>query len=150
MHKIASSPTFKSINPIYMIHPTICTLDHKILIKRNGTVSYISAKDISINDMVCYPKNTSERIEQYFTNSISDDDYYYTKIDALKYYTNIKTFVYDITVEESHNFIVNNMIVHNCGGSETAYLTDITDCDPIVWNLSFERFCNESRVSLGD
>lgn len=140
----------KSINPIYMIHPTICTLDHKILIKRNGTVSYISAKDISINDMVCYPKNTSERIEQYFTNSISDDDYYYTKIDALKYYKNVKTFVYDITVEESHNFIVNNMIVHNCGGSETAYLTDITDCDPIVWNLSFERFCNESRVSLGD
>lgn len=38
----------------------------------------------------------------------------------------------------------------SCGGSVTAYLTDITDCDPIYWGLSFERFCNENRVSLGD
>ena len=38
----------------------------------------------------------------------------------------------------------------SCGGSLTAFVTDITDCDPIVWGLSFERFCNENRVSLGD
>lgn len=38
----------------------------------------------------------------------------------------------------------------SAGGCECAYLTDITDCDPIIWGLSFERFCNENRVSLGD
>jgi len=38
----------------------------------------------------------------------------------------------------------------SAGGSLVAYLTDITDCDPIVWDLSFERFCNKDRISLGD
>lgn len=38
----------------------------------------------------------------------------------------------------------------SAGGSLVAYLTDITDCDPIVWGLSFERFCNKDRISLGD
>ena len=36
------------------------------------------------------------------------------------------------------------------GGSLCAYLTDITDCDPLLYNLDFSRFCNENRVSLGD
>lgn len=36
------------------------------------------------------------------------------------------------------------------GGSLCAYLTDITDCDPIIYKLDFSRFCNEDRVSLGD
>ena len=35
-------------------------------------------------------------------------------------------------------------------GSEIAYITGITDVDPMVWNTVFSRFCNEDRVSLGD
>lgn len=35
-------------------------------------------------------------------------------------------------------------------GSEIAYITDITDVDPMVWNTVFSRFCNEDRISLGD
>lgn len=35
-------------------------------------------------------------------------------------------------------------------GSEIAYITDITDVDPKVWNTVFSRFCNEDRISLGD
>jgi DNA polymerase-3 subunit alpha len=35
-------------------------------------------------------------------------------------------------------------------GSVIAYLTDITDVDPIKWNTVFSRFCNADRISLGD
>lgn len=38
----------------------------------------------------------------------------------------------------------------SCCGSTVAYISDITDVDPIVWNTMFARFCNEYRVELGD
>ena len=81
---------------------------------------------------------------------LHDDNYYYLPITKIIRHKDVKTTVYDLSVYNNPSFVVNNMIVHNCGGSVTAYLTDITDCDPLVWNLSFERFCNENRVSLGD
>lgn len=36
------------------------------------------------------------------------------------------------------------------GGSTIAYITDITDVDPIVWNTKFSRFANEDRIEIGD
>ena len=35
-------------------------------------------------------------------------------------------------------------------GSLIAYLLGITEVDPIRFNLNFERFMNEERVSLAD
>ena len=35
-------------------------------------------------------------------------------------------------------------------GSVIAYITDIIDVDPIVWNTVFSRFCNADRISLAD
>lgn len=36
------------------------------------------------------------------------------------------------------------------GGSTIAFITGITDTDPVKWNLVFSRFANESRVEIGD
>jgi len=36
------------------------------------------------------------------------------------------------------------------GGSTIAYLTDVTDVDPIIWNTVFSRFANEDRIEIGD
>ena len=36
------------------------------------------------------------------------------------------------------------------GGSLVAYITDITDVDPIKWGTVFSRFANEDRTELGD
>lgn len=36
------------------------------------------------------------------------------------------------------------------GGSLIAFITDITDVDPVVWHTVFSRFCNADRVSLAD
>ena len=48
----------------------------------------------------------------------------------------------------------NNIPVGFCrgsvGGSVIAYLTDIIDVNPIVWNTVFSRFANESRKEIGD
>ena len=35
-------------------------------------------------------------------------------------------------------------------GSTVAYITNITDVNPIKWNTIFSRFCNEHRVEAGD
>lgn len=48
----------------------------------------------------------------------------------------------------------NNNIPHgdrgSVGGSMIAYISGITDIDPIRWKTVFSRFCNEHRISLGD
>ncbi|WP_455717600.1 PHP domain-containing protein, partial [Anaerosporobacter sp.] len=49
----------------------------------------------------------------------------------------------------------NNNIPYGFGrgsvaGSTIAFITGITDVDPVVWKTVFSRFCNEDRVSLGD
>ena len=36
------------------------------------------------------------------------------------------------------------------GGSTIAYLSDIIDVNPIVWNTVFSRFANEDRKEIGD
>lgn len=36
------------------------------------------------------------------------------------------------------------------GGSRVAYVTNITEIDPVKWNLVFSRFCNEYREEIGD
>ena len=36
------------------------------------------------------------------------------------------------------------------GGSTIAYLTDIIDVDPVVWDTVFSRFANEDRKEIGD
>lgn len=38
----------------------------------------------------------------------------------------------------------------SCSGSEIAYIIGITDIDPLIYNLNFERFMNIERVSLAD
>ena len=84
------------------------------------------------------------------TKITHDDKYYYLPIKNIVRHSNMSTTVYDLSVQDNPSFVVNNMIVHNCGACLCAYLTDITDCDSIVWDLDFARFCNENRVSLAD
>ena len=60
-----------------------------------------------------------------------------------------------IFMSELLNWCKDNNIPYGTGrgsvcGSMIAYITDITDVDPLVWKTVFSRFCNEDRVSLGD
>lgn len=60
---------------------------------------------------------------------------------------NAENYVYDISVEDSYNFLTSNGIVHNSvGGSLVAYCIGISQVDPIKYNLSFARFLNKARM----
>jgi len=62
---------------------------------------------------------------------------------------------YFLIVQDFVNWAKNNRIVvgpgrGSAGGSLVAYLLNITNVDPIKYNLLFERFLNPSRISLPD
>jgi len=62
---------------------------------------------------------------------------------------------YFLIVQDFVNWAKENRIVvgpgrGSAGGSIVAYLTNITEVDPIKYNLLFERFLNEQRISMPD
>ena len=134
-------------------YPTICTLDHKILIYRNNRREWIEAQNINKNDYVCVPKIKFEDkelkiidlnnyndfgykvdkeyiYEEYNGGNIrynkkikEDNDYYYLPIKELKMIEKSPTKVYDLEVENNHSYLINNMIVHNSAPS--FYITNL-------------------------
>lgn len=60
-------------------------------------------------------------------------------------------YVYDITIPTTSSYVADGFIVHNsAAGSLVAYALGITEIDPIVHGLIFERFLNPERVSMPD
>ena len=134
-------------------YPTICTLDHKILIYRNNRREWIEAQNINKNDYVCVPKIKFEDkelkiidlnnyndfgykvdkeyiYEEYNDGNIrynkkikEDSDYYYLPIKELKMIEKSPTKVYDLEVENNHSYLINNMVVHNSAPS--FYITNL-------------------------
>lgn len=70
-------------------------------------------------------------------------------ISKSKSYYNGK--VYDLCVDGSHSYNIDNLVVHNSGaGSIVNYALEITKIDPIQYDLIFERFLNPDRGHLPD
>lgn len=59
-------------------------------------------------------------------------------------------FMSEIMSWAKSNNIATGISRGSCGGSTVAYISDITDIDPVKWNTVFSRFCNEYRVEAGD
>lgn len=54
--------------------------------------------------------------------------------------------VYDLEVEDVHSYNIDNVIVHNSGaGALLNYALDVTQVDPLQYDLIFERFLNPRR-----
>jgi DNA polymerase-3 subunit alpha len=69
------------------------------------------------------------------------------KVEDVKYTGD----VYDLNVEEDHNYTINNYSVHNSGGSSLlCYLIAITNVNPILHDLDFSRFLDPSRLDMPD
>lgn len=59
--------------------------------------------------------------------------------------------VYDLTVEDAHSYNIEGLIVHNSGaGSLVNYALDITQVNPMKYDLIFDRFLNADRGHLPD
>lgn len=77
-----------------------------------------------------------------------DDDNIYVRIVDIKE-VDVEDYVYDLHIEDSHNFLAQSYIVHNsAAGSLVSYCLKITEIDPIKHNLLFERFLNPTRVKM--
>lgn len=104
-----------------------CTLDHEILVVRNGIEEWLQAKEIS------------------FETNVITIDQEQTKISAA-YNMLYCGPVYDLTVANVHTYNANGIAVHNsAAGSLAAYCLGITHVDPIKYGLIFERFLNPGR-----
>ncbi len=107
-----------------------------------------------------FPKNSTWKTSFKLSRSVNSNKLHKT-YDLGKYWglevTNVNKIntrenrVYDLMVENCHSYTLNNVIVHNSvGGSTIAYITNITDVDPTIWNTVFSRFANEDRIEIGD
>lgn len=93
----------------------------------------------SMDGMVVTEKSLSEMYKSQYNNIKV------TEIEKYKYTGQ----VHDIQVANVHNYNVEGVTVHNSiGGSEIAYVLDISNTDPIRFDLLFERFLSPGRGSL--
>ena len=76
-----------------------CTPDHKIYVQEKG---WVCACDLEAYDCLMGFDN--------YTRELNESDYYVQNIEYLAE----KEDVYDMTVPTEHNFIANNILVHNC------------------------------------
>ena len=80
-----------------------CTDNHKFFVYNNK--EYIMAKDLKIDDEVVYVKR--DRPNDWFKHEI-------WKVIAVDYVGRTTKYVYDLTVEDNHNFFADRVLVSNC------------------------------------
>lgn len=112
----------------------------KVEAKKNAAIEFY--KDKKTYYQILY----LEDIQKY--NDYIHNDIIIEKIETFNY----KGKVYDLEVEDNHNYNVNGVCVHNSSmGSLVCYCTNITALDPIDDDsLMFERFINADRISMAD
>jgi intein/homing endonuclease len=67
------------------------------------------------------------------------------QVRKIEYVEGVKE-VFDIHVENNHNYLTSSCLVHNSSaGSLILYLLGVTDVDPIKHGLLFSRFLSEAR-----
>lgn len=111
------------------------------------------------NGLDIWKSKIDKMLEQKFTNGVIDvklRDRYTERIDEeieAMQSQDMQDFM--LFMSELVDFCNDNNIPYgfcrgSIGGSLVAYITDIIDVDPIVWDTVFSRFCNKDRVSLAD
>ena len=118
-------------------YKSICTLDHKILIYRDGKEQWVEAQYLKGGDC---------------TKCIIDkDSYQYSPINSVLKIPKMKVKVYDISVENEHNYMLDGMIVHNSAPSfYTTKLLGLTDIDRLESPITLfpTRFMSAERILL--
>ena len=149
-------------------NPSICTLNHKILILKKDYVTrdgmsvtvnkqlalqWIEAKDVKSGDYVCFPNNQQMNnlgLGMFGNREVfADKKYVYFIVENVEVLKNVKTSVYDLEVEDSHSYLLNNMIVHNSAVSfYINNLLGLTEVDRLKapTKLYPSRFMSAERI----
>lgn len=83
---------------------------------------------------------------------IDGDDYWFIPVLETKVYEQEPMYVYDLSVEDSHSFLLNNMIVHNSGPSfYTNSLLGFSTMDRMALPVKMypDRFVSKPRLVAG-
>ncbi|WP_423792776.1 DNA topoisomerase I [Methanocaldococcus indicus] len=106
----------------------ITTKEHPILVYRNKLI-FIPAEKLKENDKVVKLKlsnNKGLNLDRFSSNymdnnlkRIVDGDVYIQKVKKIEE-IDYEGEVYDLVVEKYHNFIANNIVVHNCSYPRTS------------------------------
>ena len=112
-----------------------CTLDHKIMVYRNGEEVKIPASEVNQNDKLCVPINfnltSNNKLPSKYLNI--KKNYSHSKIevnnDQTMAYIPIKSIeeagyeqTYCLTMPETHLFVQNGILAGNCQGSQFKYI----------------------------
>ena len=97
-----------------------------------------------------FPEINIKKQAYYRNDFMEDEKYFYVRIRKLST-MDYSGKVYDLSVEDDTSYMTNGFAVHNSAvGSLAAYCLKITDLDPILHGLLFERFLNPERISMPD
>lgn len=117
---------------------------HDLRFETQPSYCVIMAKDERLAEKL----NAHAKAAQYVWRKV--DDGILLRIREIEEISGVKE-VFDLTVEEDHTYQTSSFAVHNsAAGSMVAYCLEITDVDPLQYNLLFERFLNPERVSMPD
>ena len=112
--------------------------------KRNGRKSV----EIIINVPHCQEISESDAERFYNVQQVSNG--MLVKIRSISVLNSVKD-VYDIQVEDNHDYLTTSFQVHNSAvGSLLFYCLGVTDVDPIQHDLLFSRFISEARDDMPD
>lgn len=81
-----------------------------------------------------------------YMGAINEELRVFKKLDMCGFMLSMSEF---ITWAKEQNIVIGVGRGSVCG-STIAYLTNVTDVDPVIWGTVFSRFANEDRQELGD
>lgn len=81
-----------------------------------------------------------------YVNQIKEEMTVFKKVNMVGF----MLFMSEMMTWARDNHIATGFSRGSVSGSTVAYITNITDVDPIKWKTIFSRFCNEHRVEAGD
>jgi len=77
-----------------------------------------------------------------------DNNYWFLPIESINIIPKHKNTVYDLTIEDRHSYVINNIIVHNCGSFILNKMLGMTQIDRLRSDLPLysERFISTARL----
>ena len=144
---------FKGFEPKFEFRLPKIVVD-KSITNPNG-ISYVEKKELSTDDELL--EYTMELVKSKNIINLDDEIYFerlMKEIDALYYNGHTNLARYMLFLNKVFDWCKKNNVLTgpgrgSSGGSLLAYALGITAIDPIVENLSFERFFDKTRIQEG-
>ena len=162
--------TYKSYDELVRMFEAQGSVDKDIYITaiENTNVMANSVEEFTLDTSFKYPKLydndeavMKKRINQMYKDKLKrgiihhNPDYKEKILEEMRVFNKVGMVGFMLFMSElvcycwEHNIPI-GFCRGSVGGSEIAYITDIIDIDPVVWNTVFSRFCNEDRKEIGD